>query len=114
VFAHQVLDHFGLSGYFAHVSGSEPTGRARYKDEVVNRALTALGLVGRSDVCMVGDRATDVTGAAAAGVDGVAVGWGYAAEGELQSAGAIAVVQTPAELLAFLSQESGASQEERR
>jgi phosphoglycolate phosphatase len=102
VFANQILDHFGLSGYFSHVSGSELAGRARYKNEVISRALTALGLVDRSAVCMVGDRATDVTGAADVGLPAIAVGWGYASDGELESAGAAAVVQTPAELLAFL------------
>ena len=102
-FATQILDHFGLSGFFSHVSGSELEGRARYKDEVIMRALTALSLVGRRDVCMVGDRATDVTGAAAAGLPAIAVRWGYAADGELECAGAAAIVQTPAELLVLLS-----------
>ncbi|MGA3220057.1 MAG: HAD hydrolase-like protein [Acidimicrobiales bacterium] len=103
VFARRVLEHFGLSGYFAYVSGSELDGRARAKHEVISIAITALGLVGRDDVCMVGDRALDVTGAAALSLPAVAVAWGYAADGELESAGAAAVAHTPAELLALLS-----------
>jgi phosphoglycolate phosphatase len=103
IFANKVLEHFGLSGYFTYVSGSELDGRARAKHEVISNALQALGLVGRDDVCMVGDRVLDVAGARAVGLPAIAVAWGYAAHGELESAGATAVVRTPAELLALLS-----------
>ena len=102
-FATQVLEHFGLSGFFAHVSGSELEGRARDKDEIITRAVTALGLGDGDGVCMVGDRALDVAGAAAVGLPAIAVGWGYATDGELRSAGATAIVRTPAQLLALLS-----------
>ena len=35
---------------------------------------------------MIGDRRYDIEGAAAAGLDSIAVGWGYAAPGELEAA----------------------------
>ena len=47
---------------------------------------------------MVGDRKYDVTGAAACGVPCLGVYYGYAEPGELEAAGAAAVVQTVAEL----------------
>ena len=103
VFATRVLEHFALSGYFAYVAGSELDRRARAKREVIAMAVTALGLEGRDDVCMVGDRVFDLAGAAAVGMPAIAVAWGYAADGELESGGATAVARTPAELLALLS-----------
>ncbi len=84
VFAARVLEHFALSGYFAFISGSEIDGRARPKREVITMAISALGLDGRDDVCMVGDRALDLAGAAAVGMPAIAVAWGYAADGELE------------------------------
>ncbi len=102
VFATKVLEHFGLSGFFAHVSGSELDGRARDKHEVITRAMAALGLAAGDDVCMVGDRALDVAGAATVGLPAIAVGWGYAADGELPSAGPTAIAYSPDELLALL------------
>jgi phosphoglycolate phosphatase len=103
VFATRVLEHFALSGYFAYVSGSELDGRARAKHEVITIAMAALGLEGRDDVCMVGDRVFDLAGAATVGMPAIAVAWGYAADGELEAAGATAVAHTPADLLALLS-----------
>jgi phosphoglycolate phosphatase len=46
-------------------------------------------------VVMVGDRAHDVSGAAAHGISCIGVGWGYAREGELAEAGAAAVITGP-------------------
>ena len=48
---------------------------------------------------MVGDREHDVLGARAHGIDTLGVAWGYAVPGELRSAGAVAVLDRPADLL---------------
>jgi phosphoglycolate phosphatase len=48
---------------------------------------------------MVGDRHQDVAGAMANGLDCIGVSWGFAPDGELQEAGAVAVVDTAAQLL---------------
>jgi phosphoglycolate phosphatase len=48
---------------------------------------------------MVGDRHHDVAGAMANGLDCIGVSWGFALDGELEAAGAAAVVGTTAELL---------------
>ena len=54
-------------------------------------------------VLMVGDRMYDVHGANDCGIDCVGVEFfGYAAPGELMGAGAVAVVNTTAELEAFI------------
>ena len=51
---------------------------------------------------MVGDRRHDVEGAADNALDCIGVSWGFAADGELEAAGASAVVRTAEELLAEL------------
>ena len=43
---------------------------------------------------MVGDRAQDVAGAAANGLDCIGVGWGFAPDGELDAAGAVEIVHS--------------------
>jgi phosphoglycolate phosphatase len=48
---------------------------------------------------MVGDRHQDVAGAMANGLDCIGVSWGFAPDGELQEAGAVAVVDSTAQLL---------------
>jgi phosphoglycolate phosphatase len=51
---------------------------------------------------MVGDRAQDVAGAIANGLDCIGVAWGFAPDGELQDAGAVAVVDAAADLVAAI------------
>jgi phosphoglycolate phosphatase len=51
---------------------------------------------------MVGDRAQDVAGAIANGLDCIGVSWGFAPDGELENAGAVAVVDTAADLVAAI------------
>ncbi len=53
--------------------------------EVIRHALDRLGIAPEEAV-MIGDRRYDIEGAAAAGLDSIAVGWGYAAPGELEAA----------------------------
>jgi phosphoglycolate phosphatase len=103
VFARQILEHFGLSPYFAHISGSELDGTDMLKHQVIARVLAALDVPAGAGVCMVGDRAQDAAGARAHGLSFIGVGWGYAREGELVAAGASQVAGSPAELLGLLS-----------
>jgi phosphoglycolate phosphatase len=100
-FARRVLEHTGLLAAFASVHGATFDGRVRHKDEVVGLALAAHP-DGRAPV-LVGDRAHDVLGAAAHGLPCIGAGWGPAEDGELERAGAAAVVATPAEVPAALA-----------
>jgi phosphoglycolate phosphatase len=103
VFAQQILEHFGLDQYFAFVSGAGLDGSHRHKHEVITNALAGLGGdPSAAGIWMVGDREHDVMGARHHGLPCVGVAWGYAAEGELEAAGATMVVTTPEELLAGL------------
>jgi pyrophosphatase PpaX len=66
--------------------------------EPVLCALERLGLEA-SAVVMVGDTPVDVAAGLAAGTPVVGVTWGHYGEAELREAGAVAVVDTPGELL---------------
>ena len=54
-------------------------------------------------VISVGDRGSDIRAAAACGVAGVGVAWGYGDTAELHDAGAVAVIEAPADLPAHVT-----------
>ena len=101
-FAQRIVEHFGLAPMLDHVAGATLDGSVARKADVIARALTAVGVEPGSDVVMIGDRSHDVLGAAEHGLACVGVEWGYAAPGELEAAGAIALVRTPADLVDLL------------
>ena len=74
--ARRILAHFGLDGYFEVIAGASLDGVRAAKADVVAHALAQLEPL-PDRVIMVGDRAHDVEGAAAHGIDTVVVGWGY-------------------------------------
>lgn len=99
--ATRIVSDGPLGQWFATVVGADPEGGLATKADVVGAALSALD-VDPSAAAMVGDRHFDVTGAAVHGLATVGVGWGCAEPGELEDAGAAAVVATPAELADLL------------
>jgi phosphoglycolate phosphatase len=97
VYSTQIIDHFQLSGYFERVYGSELDGRLTDKGELIGHILTSERLDAR-DTVMVGDRMHDMVGARANSVIGIGVLYGYGDRDELDSAGAVALVESPADL----------------
>lgn len=74
----RILDHFGIARHFDVIAGASPDGSRAAKADVLGHALAQLGPLPER-VVMVGDRAHDVEGAAAHGIDTVVVEWGYGA-----------------------------------
>ena len=95
-FAREIVERRGWADLFATVCGDTLAGERPTKADVVGEALRRLG--GPGAAVMVGDRSHDVRGARANGLDCLGVAWGYAAPGELDEAGAVAVYGSPAEL----------------
>ena len=95
--ARSILQRFDLERLFDCVIGCEYDGTRSTKAEVVAAALAETQTAPEAAL-MVGDRKYDVTGAAACGVPCLGVYYGYAEPGELETAGAAAVVQTVTEL----------------
>lgn len=97
-----ILEHYGLSGSFDELTGASDDEVRSAKADVVAEALRRLAAGGAdlSHPVMVGDRIHDIEGAAEHGVPTIFVTWGYGSPAE--HAGAVAVVETPAELLQLL------------
>ena len=85
---------------FATVCGDTLDRERPTKADVVGEALRRLG--DPEPTIMVGDRLHDVVGARTHGLGCLGAGWGYAAPGELEEAGAVAVYAQVGELHAAL------------
>ena len=101
-FAEQVIQYYHLESYFDLVIGAADDQQS--KADVINEVLRQAGMEGekRSGALMVGDRKYDIEGAKECGIDSLGVRFGYAKEGELEEAGATAIVTTVEELKEFL------------
>lgn len=104
VMCQTVCDHFDFTPYLDVISGS-PLHGDYTKADVIRAAMARLGLTAEDagEILMVGDRKYDVLGAAECGIACVGLTlFGYAEEGELEDAGAIAMVETLEELEAYI------------
>ncbi len=96
-----LLRRSGLEKYFRYVIGSREGINDQSKAQIVDSVIRKCGCERRKTV-LIGDTKYDVFGAGECGIDCIGVGWGYAAEGELEKAGAIAVVKDVASLQKML------------
>lgn len=118
--ARTVLAHHGIAGLFHSIRGSAADeaaagpGSASVPEETVPEGKAGIVAAALSDLAvagptaagravMVGDRAQDVAGAAANGLDCIGVGWGFAPDGELHTAGAIEIVHNTTALHATIN-----------
>lgn len=115
-FVTKILKYFQLGEYFDVVVGSEMDGRRVQKEEVVQEALLQLygwqespelllkeqGDEKKQETVMVGDRKFDVLGAKTAGIQSIAVAYGYGPMEELVQAEPNAIASTVMELTGLL------------
>ncbi|WP_319446368.1 MULTISPECIES: HAD-IA family hydrolase [unclassified Mycobacterium] len=94
--ARRIIEHFGLDQHFEVIAGASVDGVRASKADVVAHALAQLEPI-PAVVLMVGDRAHDVEGASAHGIDTVVVEWGYGAD-DFGGPDAVKSVATVAEL----------------
>jgi phosphoglycolate phosphatase len=101
VYARPICDRFGLSPLVDGVFGAPLDEGTSTKADVIAKALANLGrnTEDAARTLMVGDREHDVHGAAEHGIACLGVTWGYAAPGELERAGAVAVLDDVADLV---------------
>ena len=101
-FVTKVLEHFGLTGYFDEVVGSEMNGNRTGKAEVIEETLRRLQLSDHRDqVIMVGDKEHDVLGARQCGLECIAVSYGYGTMEELKNADPLRIANSAEEVLDF-------------
>lgn len=98
-------EYFG--GIFPLAVGEREGVRRKPAPDSLFRVLEELG-AGREEALYVGDTEVDVQTARNAGVDCVAVTWGFRSPEQLREAGASVLVRSPAELAELLSNSSGA------
>lgn len=101
----QICEKFGFAPFLATVTGSPPAGDDWEKADVIRETMRRLNLTeaDKDAILMIGDRKFDVLGARECGIACVGVEFfGYAAPGELEEAGAAAVVRSAEELEAVL------------
>jgi len=101
VFAERILAHFGLSGYFNRIHGSELDGRLTDKRDLVRHILETEAL-DPAETIIVGDREHDVIGGKANGIFTASITYGYGSLEELQAAGPERIFGTLPELVDFL------------
>lgn len=94
----QILEHFGLDGYFDDICGSCDDQKRNEKDEVIRYALEKHGITDLDDVLMVGDRKFDVIGAGKCGLKCMGVLYGFGDREELETAGAAYIAETVEEM----------------
>jgi phosphoglycolate phosphatase len=99
VFADRILDHFGLRVHFSAVYGSELDGTRNDKGDLIAHLLSREAIPAAETV-MIGDRYHDIVGARRNGVGAYGVLWGYGTRMELEKAGAVACLESPADLTA--------------
>lgn len=97
VFAREIIEHFALDRYFDVIAGAELKEEGT-KADVIRAALAFLGAT-PENTAMVGDRRHDMIGAREVGATGVGALWGFGDERELRESGAVALAETPADLL---------------
>ena len=96
-FVLQILEHFGLDGYFDEIAGAELSTSGRNSKEAVLRyVLDRLGVEDLSTAVLVGDTKFDVQGAKSQGIDCIGVTYGFGTAAELK--GCVAVADSVAEL----------------
>ena len=98
--AEKVMRHFGLDEFVPEIIGGTDDTR-NTKGKVLAYALREYG-VDPTTAVMVGDREHDILGAAENNLPAIGITWGYGDRAELETAGAIAVFDTPEETVQYI------------
>lgn len=94
-FVKQILEHFGIDDYFKVIVGSELGGARVHKKDVVEEALKRLKMEHHRDqVVLVGDTRYDIEGAREAGIECIAVTYGYGTLEEIEAAEPIYIAES--------------------
>ena len=98
VFVLRILEHFDLLRFFDGVGGAAMDESRTNKADVVEYILGKAGVTDRSRCILVGDRKFDVNGAHEAGMDALAVTYGYGSLEELTAAQPEHIAHTPKDI----------------
>lgn len=93
-----VLEYFGIKEYFSVIRGADITKPYCGKAEVLKDLLSETPATS----IMIGDRASDISGAHGAGIKAIGAAWGYGGRYELILASADAIADSPADLFGII------------
>lgn len=96
-----LLDHLGIAGHFAYIIGGDTLPQRKPAAEPLLHAAQLLGQA-PAHCLMVGDSATDLGAANAAGMPIVLVRYGYPRDLDLEAADAVAVIDDLRQLAACI------------
>ncbi len=99
--AERILAHLPFGAAFTRVYGADIASHHCAKAAMIGQAIADFG-VRAEDATMVGDRHFDIAGARVNDVRALGVAWGFGSREELETAGAQAIAQDPAELAGLL------------
>ena len=92
--AERVLDHFGITKYFFHVTGPDEHDPSSDKSRLIRRTVEETG-IDLSRSIMIGDTHFDIEGANAVSMDSIAVTYGYGPRESLLSCHPTYMVDAP-------------------
>ena len=100
VFAKQMLEDYGITGYFDEIVGCEFDGTRDSKNEVIEEVLKRLDISGDKchETVMIGDRSFDILGGKTFELATVGLRLGFAPKGELEECGSDYIVADYSEL----------------
>ena len=101
VFAEKILERVDLSKYFDHMVGPDLSDHSSDKKRLIEIAINTYDL-DKNACIMVGDTAYDIKGAVDAGIDSIAVSYGYGNTEEMMREGATFLVNSAKEIEALL------------
>ncbi len=84
-FAEKILARYNLDTYFTHMVGPDLTDHSSDKKRLIEKAVKDYGL-NKDECIMIGDTKYDIKGALDAGVDSIAVSYGYGKLEEMNAA----------------------------
>ncbi|MFH0993452.1 MAG: HAD family hydrolase [bacterium] len=92
---------------FTHVIGQRPGYAVKPDPSSAIEIVASLGLA-KEEVLYIGDTATDMLTAANAGLESVGVLWGFRDRQELETSGAVYLIERPEELLDIITRRASA------
>ena len=101
-FTDMVLDKFDLRKYFEFVGAATMDGSRVQKAEIIKLVLDSCDVVDLEHTIMIGDRNHDILGAKANGIDSMGVLYGFGDRQELETAGAVYLAETTADVAKLL------------
>ena len=101
VFSKKILEKIGLAEYFDYMVGPDLSDHSSDKKRLIENAVNTHGLK-KNECVMIGDTKYDIIGASEAGVDSIAVTYGYGKNEEMKEAGATYMADSVQEVAGFL------------